>query len=337
MQLQVQNTLLCGAISLLNKLNCIDYLCFGTENDDLDLLKELCNTLINEPKEYKSVLSSELKKGINYPKARSNALKAFYKNKIEENILEEVLLSPNNILAIEYLKALEKTNSSIIPIAIKRKDAPYNSTEITGKYASSTAIRDLLDKDEISKIHKICPASTLKMIANNLSVGIHPMKLENYEKEILYKLKTIKSTELNEIFDVSDNIDNVLKKAINNFFTVNSIIDTIKSKRYTMARIQRILIHSLLDIKTYYVNKYKDNPLYARVLAFNQKGKKLLSKINKNSSIPSVISVASFMKKATDEQKEMLEKDILATNIYMLGNEIPEFRYYNLDYTKKIN
>ena len=334
---QVQNTLLCGAISLLNKLNCIDYICFGTECDDIDLLKQLSNTLIKEPKEYKNILNSELKKGINYPKARSNALKAYYKNKLDDNLLEEVLLCPNNILAIEYLKALEKTNSSIIPVATKRKDAPYNSNEITGKYASSTAIRDLLDKDEISKIHKVCPSSTLKMIANNLSVGVHPMKLENFEKEILYRLKTINNEELNNILDVSDNIDNVLKKAIINCPTIDSIIETIKSKRYTMARIQRILIHTLLDIKTSYVNKYKDNPLYARVLAFNVKGKKIISKINKTSSIPSVISVASFIKKATDEQKEMLEKDILATNVYMLGNEIPEFRHYNLDYKKRIN
>jgi len=325
-----------GAISLLNNLGCIDYLCFGCENDDIELLTKLSDILIKEPKSYKSILNSELKKGINYPKARSNSLKQYFQNEIDENVLEETLLNPNNILAIEYLKALSKTNSTIIPIAIKRKDAPYNSNEINGKYASSTAIREFLDKDEISKIHKVCPSSSLKMIANNLSQGLHPMTINNYEKEILYRMRTINENELNEILDVSDNIDNVLRKSIATSSTIDELINSIKSKRYTLARIQRILIHTLLDIKTNYVNKYKETPQYARVLSMNQKGKKIISKINKYSKIPVVTSVANFMKKCTQEQKEMLEKDILATNVYMLGNEIPEHRKHNLDYTMRI-
>ena len=332
----VQNILRCGAVSLLNKLNCVDYLCFGTENDDIELLTKLSDILIKEPKEYKTLLNNELKKGINFPKARSNSLKTYLKNDIDESTLEEVLLNPNNILAIEYLKALKKTKSDIKPVAIKRKDAPYNSTEIKGRYASSTAIRELLDKDEISKIHKVCPSSTLKMIANNLSLGMHPMRINNFEKEILYRLRTINEDELNNVLDVSDNIDKVLKKAIYNCSTLNNIVDSIKSKRYTLSRINRIMIHTLLDIRTDYVNKYKDDPQYVRVLAFNARGKKIMSVISKNSSIPLITSVASFLKKCTDEQKEMLEKDILATNVYMLGNEIPEYRLYNLDYTRKI-
>ena len=104
------------------------------------------------------------------------------------------------------------------------------------------------------------------------------------------------------------------------------------------AQVQMLLKKAAaLDIKTIYVNKYKDNPLCVRVLCVGTNGKKVLSKINKFSEIQIVTSVANFLKKCNTAKKEFLEKDITATNIYMLGYEIPEHRKFNLDYTKKIN
>ena len=119
-------------------------------------------------------------------------------------------------------------------------------------------------------------------------------------------------------------------------FDLESLIDTIKSKRYTRTRIQRILIHSLLDIKEHYLKKYKFTPQYARVLGFSKEGKKALSYISKNSKIPIVTSLNTFLKTATEEQKDMIQLDISATNLYTLGYNIPKHRKLNLDFTEKI-
>ena len=106
-----------GAIKILNSLKIVDTISFGTETDDISLLQEFADILTDEPEEFKSLLSHELSKGISFPKARENAL-LMYLNDIRR--YANVLSSPNNILAIEYLKALKETNSPIVPMAVKR-------------------------------------------------------------------------------------------------------------------------------------------------------------------------------------------------------------------------
>ena len=124
-----------------------------------------------------------------------------------------------------------------------------------------------------------------------------------------------------------------LKKSVGEAFDIDNLIEKIKSKRYTKTRVQRILIHTLLGIKKSLLQDQKETPQYARVLAFSKKGKKLIPELVKNSRIPVVTSISKFLKNATDSQKEMLELDILATNIYTLGYQVPTFRKINLDYT----
>ena len=159
-----------GAISILNKLNSIDYLCFGCEFDDISILNKISDTILDEPTEYKNLLDKELKKGISYPVARSNALKNTLKKEFDEKLIEQIMLDPNNILAIEYLKALKITSSKIKPIAVKRIGTSHSSLDIESNYASSTAIRQFLKDNSISKIQDVVPKETMKMIAQNLSM-----------------------------------------------------------------------------------------------------------------------------------------------------------------------
>ena len=117
---------------------------------------------------------------------------------------------------------------------------------------------------------------------------------------------------------------------------LDSLIDIVKTKRYTRTRIQRILLHTLLDITKNDIEDYKYNPQYIRVLGFTKKGEKVLSTITNNSNLPIVTSVSKFLKNANDTSRKMLEKDILSTNIYTLGYQIPKYRNVNLDYTTPI-
>jgi len=129
-----------GAVKILNSFNIVDYLSFGSELCNVHILADFANVLYNEPKEYVAILNHELSKGFSYPKARENAL-LLYLNDIRK--YANVLSSPNNILAIEYLKALKKLDSPIIPVSVKREKVDYNSLELNGNFASATAIRKI--------------------------------------------------------------------------------------------------------------------------------------------------------------------------------------------------
>ncbi len=326
-----------GAVSTLDKLNCVDYLAFGAKCDDVIMLKKIACVLADEPDDFKESLQKELKNGVSFPAARSKCLVKHFKKQYEPKLIEETLEDPNNILAIEYLKALTKLNSSITPILVKRVGTDYNSLEINDGFASSTAIRKLLKTNEVKQLENIMPKESLDVLKEELQLGKNIMSLESFEKEILLTLRKTTTDELSKIADVSEGLEFAIQKAVQNSYDIESIIENIKSKRYTRTRIQRIIIHTLLNITDKLLTKYKEAPQYARILGLNNDAKKFLSLMSQKSSLPIVSSVSSFIKNATDDQKEMIAKDIEATNIYTLGYQIPSLRKYNLDYTTKIN
>ena len=141
-----------GAIKILDSLQIVDAISFGTETSDINTLNKFADILYNEPKEYKALLSHELSKGMSYPKARENAL-MLYLNDIRR--FAPILSSPNNILGIEYLKAIKKYKSNIIPISIQRIKTGYNDINFSGNIASATAIRNLVLNHEYNDLNRI--------------------------------------------------------------------------------------------------------------------------------------------------------------------------------------
>ena len=146
-----------GAIKILNSLGVVDTVSFGMEAKDISTLNNIANVLYTEPKEYVTMLSHELKKGNSFPKARENAL-MMYLNDIKK--YANVMAGSNNILGIEYLKAMKKTKSTIIPIGIKREKVLYNDKYIVDEFASATAIRKMLMTKELDGISKVMPRSS---------------------------------------------------------------------------------------------------------------------------------------------------------------------------------
>ena len=322
-----------GAVGIIDALNCVDVISFGSKYNDVEVLKRIASVLHSEPEEYKKLLQKELKKGTSYPIARSNALKNFLKKEFNSKLLEEILLDSNNILAIEYLKALLTYDSPITPCAIERIGGDYNSTNVVGNICSATGIREMLQNNNLERLPDVVPEKTLEIIEKELTLGKAPMTINNFEKEILLLLRKLSTDELFQISDVTEGLENVLKKSANEAFEIDSLIEKIKTKRYTKTRVQRILIHTLLGIKKNILQEQKETPQYARILAFSKTGKKMIPELVKKSRIPIVTSVNKFIKNSTDSQKEMLTLDILATDIYSLGYQIPTFRKTNLDYT----
>ena len=325
-----------GAIKLLNNLKIVDAISFGTETSDFAALNNISSIVNEEPMKYKSILNSELKKGL-FPKARENALMLYLNdNKRYDNILN----TPNNILAIEYLKALKKIKSTIQPIPVKREKVYYNDNVIVDEFASATAIRKLLKNEEFSEIRKVVPKSTYQILKKETELGNVVLDLSRYEKEIIYNLRRMTVSEIAELPDVNEGLEHSLKNAANYSNDITNLINIVKTKRYTVTRIQRILICALLGITKRDVGMAKKTEPYIRVLGFNEKGKELISRINKQNPKATVItSVKKFQDKNNNNKnskiyKRLLDIDIFSTNVYTMACKSESLA--NLDYTKNM-
>lgn len=320
-----------GAIKILNNLGIVDYLSFGSELGEISPLNDLANLLYKEPKELSVLINQYVKTGISYPKAREMALMQFLGNSQKH---KQALNHPNNILGIEYLKALKKYRSPIRPITIKREYSEHNSATIKKGIASSTAIRTLLQKKK--NIHTLVPFETYELLENCIEEGKIVPSLAVFEKEIIYTLRRMTLSEIANLPDVSEGLENRIKMAANNYNHIDELINNINTKRFTQSRIQRILLYALLNISQKDMNQSRKATPYVRVLGFNKHGKKIVSAIAKqNPKTHVIISVKKFMENNSDSRlQNMLAKDILATNIYTLGYQNGGIA--NLDYTHKI-
>ena len=319
-----------GAIKILNSLNCDTYLSFGSESGDISVLNKFAEILYREPAEYVTMLNHELSKGLSFPKARENAM-LLYINDIRNSAT--VLSGSNNILALEYLKQIMKTGNKITPITIKRIGTEYNSLSSSNNIASATAIRELLLQKK--SVKNLMPKSSYSILKDELGNGRFVLDVAQFEKQIIYKLRCMSIEQIANLPDVSEGLEYKIKEAANTCNTLESLMFMIKSKRYTLTRINRILLYALLDIsKQDYINSQKIIP-YTRVLGMSENGKLLLSELSKNRKLNVITSVKQFMDKNNNKfLKAMLEQDILATNIYTM--EYKKNPDANLDFTKKI-
>ena len=322
-----------GAIKILNSLKIVDTVSFGLETNDLNKLNIIANVLYNEPKEFKLLLDTYLKKGISFPKAREEALVKY----LNDSSYATILSSPNNILGIEYLKALKKCKSKIKPISIKRKDAGHLSLEYTGEVTSATAIRNLIKNNDFKRTKKFLTPASYTILMDELKKGHFVTDISLFENTIMYNLRTMSLEEISNLPDVSEGLENAIKKAANSCNTIEEFINIVSSKRYTETRIRRILLYSLLKITKKDMDISKRVTPYIRVLGFNNNGKKLISEISKkNPRLPVITSLKKFMDTNINKNfNKLLNKDIYSTNVFTLG--FLNDSWSNLDYTKKIH
>ena len=322
-----------GAIKILDSLKIVDTLSFGTETQDFAALNNIANVVYYEPKEYVSLLNHELGKGVSFPKARENAV-LMYLNDIKG--YANILSAAKNILAIEYIKALRRLKSNLKPFSVQRKKVYYNDEHIVDDFASATAIRKMVKREQYEDIRKVVPKNSYALLQEEIKRGNIVMGLESFEKEILYTLRKMTIKEIQNLPDVTEGLENNIKNAANSCNNLQDLMNIIKSKRYTQTRIQRILLYSLLGITKKDMEIARKITPYTRVLGFNEKGKEMLSDIcHINPKINIVTSVKKFMDNSSNKNlKEMLEKDIFASNVYTLGYAYDSWA--NLDYTNKL-
>lgn len=299
-----------GSVELLHSLGMVDNLVFGSETKELSELIKVAEALTQDSPELNRHIKMNMDKGLSFPTARENALKHI----IPE--LDEDIFSPNNILGIEYLKAIKHLNSSIIPINIPRLNSDYNSRKLQGHLSSATSIRELMKKGDFSALSPYVPESTLRIIENALDRGITPTFEENLSQVALFKLRTMTKSHLASIHDVREGLENKLIYQAMKANNLNDLISGTKSKRYTRTRIQRIIIKMLLDIESKHMlraTELKND--YLRVLAFNSKGRELLREIKKSSGLPIITNMRNAHQDFI-ENSFNLQLDIKSGNVY---------------------
>ncbi|MBR3811166.1 MAG: nucleotidyltransferase [Agathobacter sp.] len=304
-----------AGVLLLAATGVVTHLCFGAETDDLATLTEISSILKDEPDAYKSQLSIALRSGISFPIARKQALK-YALSHIRTEKLDAILDHPNNILALEYLKALPTT---IEPILIKREGAGYHDTEINIQLPSASAIRKTLFDS----------ASFIDAIKNAMPKEAFDLLKESYERNELlctndfseslgYCLMTQAEIGFSAYADCNVDLSNKIKKGINNYTFFENFIDTLKTKDMTYTRVSRCLLHILLGIKQsdYALSQTIGFAPYLRILGFKKDATNLLSEIKKASHIPILSKVADAGTLLLGDAKLFFEKDVYASNLY---------------------
>ena len=154
--------------------------------------------------------------------------------------------SPNNILAIEYLKALRSTKSKIKPCLVKRKSVDYNELNIKDNFASATAIRKVVQQEDFSALKKVMPLNSFNILYDEYKKGYINKGIAVFEKQILYNLRKMDLNEIADIAEVGEGLENRIKKVANLTNNYLDFMNMIKSKRYTQTRLQRILAYLFL-------------------------------------------------------------------------------------------
>ncbi len=309
-----------GALKVLDYIKA-DSIAFGSESGDIEGLSKLAHILCdNEDTLYKEI-SKYTANGISYAAARQKVVE-----KLTDKDTAEMLTSSNNILAVEYLKAIIKNNYAIKPYTVQRQGDSYNDTDIRSEYASATALRENLKADNISeyipvKAGLILSSNTNYIYPDDITEVLFTRLLDilfasNYDKNVFIE-------NVMQYPDVSKEIAGRLYKSAmdmitrtvpqgaeskdNGLFSFGSLCEHIKTKEVPLSRIKRALVRITLGLDKKHMEKYANEP-YIRVLGFDKKGQEYLSYIRKTVEVPLITKTADY--------KEMLLDDIHAANIY---------------------
>ena len=292
-----------AGVSIAHNLGC-DVMAFGVEGDRESLIK---TAEIQSTEQFKNQLKKQLTNGLSYPAAVEKSLVELWG---KENA--EVLSEPNNILGIEYIKAATPLGIDILPI--KRTGVHHDSHRTNGDFASASQIRNMLLNNDLHSFDYLPDYSYLSDPDSLCSV-------KNIEGALLYKLRTMTPGDFAVLPDVTEGLENRIFQAVKNYNSIPEIIDAVKTKRYTHARLRRIMIYALLGI----TKEMQCFPVpYVRILGFNKPGEIALKSAAENCRLPIITRTANGLRQLDGISRTILEKDILASDILNLAKKSPQ-------------
>ncbi|WP_162840294.1 tRNA(Met) cytidine acetate ligase [Acetanaerobacterium elongatum] len=309
-----------GGVSVLNALGCVDILSFGSESGDISALKRVVEALENS--QFAPLLQKQLDKGLVFPKARQLALTEL----LGEDAL--VLSHPNNTLGVEYIKWLERLNSRIQPVTVPRKGVSHGSPQASGAYASASLIRrHMLSGKEDWRC--FAPAQAEEIYRAEILNKKAPCTLEYMERAILAKLRSIASEAFTAFPDVTEGLEGRIYKAARTAVSLDELYGLIKTKRYTLSRVRRMVLCTFLGIEA---SMQLQPPPYIRVLGFNARGAEILAKAKQTCSLP-VSTSLSDLARVNEPCKKLAMAEAAAVDIFALCS--PQNLPCGLDFTIK--
>lgn len=298
-----------NAISLLNATGVVTDVCFGSECGNTEKLSKIAKVLLEEPDEYKEVLKHELKNGHSYPVARNIALQGLDCWDFDSL---KILSMPNNILGIEYIKALMKLNSKMNAVTIKRRGSNYNDCSLSELYSSAMAIRSsIASTDNLENILSEVPKNVYDIMKEQQNITF-PIVPDDFSGMLHYKLLSEKDNGFTQYIDVSSDLSDRIAKNVYQYKNYESFCDLLKTKNMTYTRISRCLLHILLDLKV--ADEYQ--PSYLRILGINTEAKELSKALKENASLPLISKLADAKSSLSEDAFDLLKEDVFASNLY---------------------
>lgn len=291
-----------GAVATLDALNAVTHLSFGSEHGQIEELENAAKLELDP-----AVLKAHSKKGLSHPVALFAAL--------EDKKDAHLLATPNNLLGIEYIKAINSINSNITPITIQRIGAGHDSQE-NSAYPSASKLRALWKANGLESIKPYLPREVLSIFdAAKDNALVDDNKLYTF---LMYNLATATPAILAQMAGVAEGIEYKFKEEFATAKSLDELVLSCKSKRYTYARLSRALCCILLGITKEFCQRYQ-RPAYVRVLGLKERAKPLLSLISRRSSLPVITSCARFLDTATENAAALLNMEMRATDLYNLA------------------
>ena len=295
-----------SAVDILLGTGVITDLSFGAEDADAGLLHETASLLLEHQTVQDTLL--HLKTGISYAAARERALFARVKEKAE------ILQKPNNILAVEYCKALIRRESAVNLLPIERKGAGHDAGA-EGEYASASYIREFLREGKTDEALPYLPETTVAILKESMESGHALLDQSRLENAMLSSLVRLTADDLAALPDANEGLDNRLLEAIRKGRTIEEICAQAKTKRYALSRIRRMIFCAYLGITK---EESTTPPPYARVLAFSDKGREVLKLARKRATLPLITKPAHAFDLGGDARK-IFEREALACDLYNLA------------------
>lgn len=309
-----------GAVSLAEGLGCVDLLSFGSESGSLPLLLAACDA-IDDPRvgERVRVILSE---GMTYARARQQAVGELYGAEVAD-----MVASPNDSLGVEYLRQLKLLGSGIKPLVVQRRSVGHHQQEEREGYASASLIRSLWQQQGISAFAHLVPPACLEILEEAAEKGFAPLDQEKFASLMLPVLRKLESDALKTLPDLSEGLENRIYAAIRQGRSLEEIHQLAKSKRYTAARIRRVVMAAFLGLEG---NVGSTPPPYLRVLGFNERGREILAAAKAKAALPLSDSLASLAKIDT-ASRQFADLEATAVDLYNLA--LPVIRPCGYDFT----
>ena len=287
-----------GAVATLDATGVVDSLCFGSESGDIEALDAMAAMLTEEPVPFAAGLGERLKQGLPYPTAFTAAAQAYLRERGLER-LAFALEQPNHTLGLHYLIALRKLGSRIVPYSVRREKSEYGQSDITdARIASATALRKLLlgEGGAIETLAPYVPETTLDVLRREIEAGRAPIRWDSFARPLFHELYRHDAAALGEYAEVTEGLEHRIRAALAELreLSVEALLETLKTKRYTRTKLQRTLTRILLGHPKVMLTpeRLASGVKYVRVLGFTERGRKLLGRMRREAKVAVVDSAA---------------------------------------------